>query len=146
MKTSSSKKAPLKMLRVLDPIKTSPFVVPTTRKEASTGNAPMGATPQSKSFSSGRGKPNFRGSRGHFRPHSSKASLSPPVGGRLHSFRRDWKINKCSDSVLNIITNGYVFHSSQNQNWSELPKFNISVSGLLNRKRFVQSNSNLTER
>ena len=39
---------------------------------------------------------------------SSKASLSPPVGGRLCSFRRDWKINKCSDSILNIITNGYV--------------------------------------
>ena len=33
------------MLRVLDPIKTSPFVVPTIRKEAPTGNAPMGATP-----------------------------------------------------------------------------------------------------
>ena len=39
------KKAPLKMLRILDPIKTSPFVVPTTREEAPTGNAPMGATP-----------------------------------------------------------------------------------------------------
>ena len=37
------KKAPLKTLRVLD--HTSPFVVPTTRKEAPTGNAPMGATP-----------------------------------------------------------------------------------------------------
>ena len=39
---------------------------------------------------------------------SSIASLSPPVGGRLRSFRRDWQINKCSDSILNIITNGYV--------------------------------------
>ena len=39
------KKAPLKMLRVLDPIKTSPFMVLTTRKEAPTGNAPMGVTP-----------------------------------------------------------------------------------------------------
>ena len=39
---------------------------------------------------------------------SLKASLSPPVGGRLHSFRRDWLANKCSDNVLNIITNGYV--------------------------------------
>ena len=37
------KKAPLKTLRVLDPI--SPFVVPTTRNEAPTGNTPMGATP-----------------------------------------------------------------------------------------------------
>ena len=36
------KKAPLKNHRVLDPIKISPFVVPTTiRKEASTRNAPM---------------------------------------------------------------------------------------------------------
>ena len=39
---------------------------------------------------------------------SSKASLSPPVGGRLHSFRRDWQTNKCSSNVLSIITNGYV--------------------------------------
>ena len=43
---SSFKKAPVKTLRVLDPTKTSPFVVPTTiRKEAPTGNAPMGAIP-----------------------------------------------------------------------------------------------------
>ena len=68
-------------------------------------------------FSSDRGKPNFRGSRGRFRPHnrgrgrgnpSSKASFNPPVGGRLRSFRRDWQTNKCSSNVLNIITNGYV--------------------------------------
>ena len=39
---------------------------------------------------------------------SFKASLSPPVGGRLRSFRRDWQTNKCSSNVLNIITNGYV--------------------------------------
>ena len=39
---------------------------------------------------------------------SSKASLSPPVGGRLRSFKRDWQTNKCSPNVLNIITNGYV--------------------------------------
>ena len=39
---------------------------------------------------------------------SSKASLRPPVGGHLCSFRRDWKINKCSDSILNIITNSYI--------------------------------------
>ena len=40
------KQAPPKIHRVLDPIKTSPFVVPTTiRKEAPTGNAPMGAIP-----------------------------------------------------------------------------------------------------
>ena len=40
------KKAPLKQPRALDPIEISPFVVPTrVRKEAPTGNAPMGATP-----------------------------------------------------------------------------------------------------
>ena len=39
---------------------------------------------------------------------SSKASFSPPVGSRLRSFKRDWLINKCSQNVLNIITNGYV--------------------------------------
>ena len=39
---------------------------------------------------------------------SLQASLSPPVGGRLRSFRRDWLTNKCSDNVLNIIMNGYV--------------------------------------
>ena len=38
---------------------------------------------------------------------SLKPSLSSPVGGRLHSFR-DWLTNKCSDNMLNIITNGYV--------------------------------------
>ena len=39
---------------------------------------------------------------------SSKASISPQVGGRLRSFSRDWQINNCSSNVLNIITNGYV--------------------------------------
>ena len=39
---------------------------------------------------------------------SFQASLSPPVGGCLHSFRRDWLTNKCSNNVLNIITNGYI--------------------------------------
>ena len=39
---------------------------------------------------------------------SLKASLRPPVGGRLRSFRKDWQTNKCSSKVLNIITNGYV--------------------------------------
>ena len=39
---------------------------------------------------------------------SFQASFNPPVGGRLRSFRRDWFTNKCTDNVLNIITNGYV--------------------------------------
>ena len=39
---------------------------------------------------------------------SSKISLSPPEGGHLRSFRRDWQTNTCSNNVLNIITNGYI--------------------------------------
>ena len=39
---------------------------------------------------------------------SLKASLNPLVGGRLLSVRRDGKTNKCSNNVLNIVTNGYV--------------------------------------
>ena len=39
---------------------------------------------------------------------SFKASSSPPVGGRLRSFNRDWQTNNCSSNVLNLITNGYV--------------------------------------
>ena len=65
-----SKKAPLKTLRVSHPTRISPFVVP-TRKEAPTGNAPMGATPHkgvTNRFPQEGG--NFRGSRGCFRPHN----------------------------------------------------------------------------
>ena len=60
VKTSFLKKAPQKTLSVLDPTRISPFVVP-TRKEAPTGNVPMGATPL-KTVTN----PNFRGSRGRF--------------------------------------------------------------------------------
>ena len=124
MKTSSSKKAPLKTLRVSHPIKISPFVVPTTREEAPTGNAPMGATPHkavTNRFPQEGGNQTSEAPGVVFDPitgggsmetplpnDSFKASLSPPVGGRLRSFRRDWQTNKCSSNVLNIITNGYV--------------------------------------
>ena len=125
-KTSSLKKAPLKKtLRVLDTIKTSPFMVPTTtRKEAPTGNAPMGAIPlkavtncfpqlggNQTQEASGVVFDRTQGDEGMKTPppnDSFQASISPPVGGRLRSFRRDWLTNKCSDNVLNIITNGYV--------------------------------------
>ena len=55
-------------------------------------------------------RPHSRGrGRGNLSPNDSfKTSLSPPVGGRLRSFRKDWQTNKCSSNVLNIITNGYV--------------------------------------
>ena len=121
-KTSTLTKAPLKTLRVLDPIKTSLFVVPT-------GNAPMGAIPPKAIINR---FPQVGGNRTEasevvFDPTDSdegmenppppppndslQASLSPPVGGRLRSFRRDWLTNKCSD-VLNI-TNGYVLPFSK---------------------------------
>ena len=114
----------LKTLRVSDPIKISPFVVPTTEKEAPTGNAPMGATPHKAVTNCflqvGRNQTSEApgviydptlGDEGVETPppnDSFKASLSPPVGGRLHSFRRDWQTNKCSSNLLNIITNGYI--------------------------------------
>ena len=123
-KTSSLKKAPPK---ILDPIKISPFVVPNTiREEDPTGNASMGAI-SSKAVTNRFpqvGGNRTTGFRGRFRPHSRgrgdgnpspvsvddslKTFLSPTVGGRLHSFRRDWLANKSSDNLLNIITNGYV--------------------------------------
>ena len=118
------KKAPLKTLRVSHPIRISPFVVPTTREEAPTGNAPMGATPHkavTNHFLQEGGNRTSEAPGVVFDPiigeegvetplpnDSSKASLSPPVGGRLRYFRRDWQTNKCSPNVLNIITNGYV--------------------------------------
>ena len=56
-------------------------------------------------------------------PHndSLKASPSLPVGGCLHSFRRDWLINKCSNNVLNIITNGYVLSFISKSNLARVP-------------------------
>ena len=69
-------KAPLKMLRVLDPIKITHFVVPVIRKEAATGNDSSQSS--NLSFSSGRGKPNFKGSKGHFRPHSRRGGRGNP--------------------------------------------------------------------
>ena len=106
------------------PYQNKPFRGPHNKRRGSYRKRPYGGNSSqssNQSFSSGRGKPNFRGSRDRFRPHnreegvetplpndSSKASLSPPVGGRLRSFRRDWQTNKCSPNVLNIITNGYV--------------------------------------
>ena len=99
-------------------------MVPTTRKEAPTGNAPMGATPLKavtngfpqvggNRISEAQGvvfdpTPGDKGMEITLPHDSSKASFSPLVGGCLCSFRRDCKINKFSDSVLNIITNGYV--------------------------------------
>ena len=99
--------------------------IPTTiKKEAPTGNAPMGAIPPKaviNCFPQVGGNQTTEASEMVFDPilgdegmktpppnDSLQASLSPPVGGRLHSFRQDWQTNKCSDNVLDIITNDYV--------------------------------------
>ena len=113
------------MLRVSDPTKISPFVVPTTiREEAPTGNAPLGAIPpkaatirfpllEENQTSEAPGvvfdpTTKEKGVETPLPNDSYQASVNPPVGGRLRSFRRDWHANNCSANVLNIITNGYV--------------------------------------
>ena len=63
---------------------------------------------------------------------SLKTSLSPPVGGRLCSFRRDWLTNKCSD-VLNIITNGYVLPFISKPNLVKSSPHSIRLQGLSKR-------------
>ena len=118
------KKGTSKDAQGFGPYQNKPFRGPHNKKSGSNRKRPYGgiySQNSNQSFSSGRGKPNFRGSKGHFQPHSrglghgnpssnnsSKASLSPPEGGHLRSFRRDWQTNKCSNNVLNIITDGYV--------------------------------------
>ena len=118
------------------PYQNKPFVVP-TRKEAPTGNAPMGAIPVkavTNPFPREEENPTSEAPGVIFDPtigeggvetplpnDSSKASFSPPVGGRLHSFRRDWLPNKCSQNVLNIITNGYVLPFCSKPNLVRFP-------------------------
>ena len=67
---------------------------------------------------------------------SLKASLSPPVGGRLRSFRRDWQTNKCSSNVLNIITNDYVLPFLSKPNF-----FRFRIQGPSKRPSSGQSKS-----
>ena len=108
VRTSFFKKAPEKTLRVTDSTRKSPFVVP-TRKEAPTRNATMGATPLkaiTNCFLLGGenltsdalgvvSEPTIRKEVVEIplSNDSFKASISSPVGGRLHSFRRDWQTN-----------------------------------------------------
>ena len=117
MKTSF-KKAPQKTLRVSDPTRTSPFVVP-TRKEAPTGNVPIGATPLkavTNRFPPAGENQTSEAPGVVFDPtigEEGVETLSPPVGGRLRSFRRDWQTN--------IITNGYVLPFLSKPNLVRLP-------------------------
>ena len=98
-----------RILSLPDPRESMPR---SSREEAPTGNAPIGATPHkavTNRFSQEGGNQTSEASGVIFDPiigeegvetplpnDSSKASLSPPVGGRLRSFRRDWQTNKCS--------------------------------------------------
>ena len=121
-------KAPVKTLRVYAP-SSQPFYDP-HNQEAPTGNAPMGVNP----FEAVTRFPQVGGNRVVEAPEvvfdrtqgdevvetpppndSLKASLSPPVGG-LRSFRRNWQTNKCSNNMLNILTNGYVLSFITNPN------------------------------
>ena len=115
MKASSSKKAPLKT-QGFGPYK--PFCGSHNKKRGSYRKRPYGGNfsqSSNQSFPSG-GAPGVvfdpttrdKGMETPLPNDSLKASLSPPVGGHLHSFRRDWQTNKCSSNVLNIITNGYI--------------------------------------
>ena len=131
----------------LAPHQNKPFCGPHNKKRGSYRKRPYGGNSSqssNQSFSSGRG--NFRGSRGRFRPHhrerghgnpppndSLKAFLSPPVGGRLRSFRRDWQTNKFSSNVLNIITNGYVLQFLSKLNLVRFPS--VRVQGPSKRPR-----------
>ena len=106
------------------PYQNKPFRGPHNKKRGSYRKHPYGGNSSqssNQSFSSGRGNRTSEAPGVIFDPttgdggmetplpnESLKASLSPPVGGRLRSFRRDWQTNKCSSNVLNIITNGYV--------------------------------------
>ena len=97
-----------------------PFRDPHNKKETPTGNAPMGDNPLqavTNHFPEVEGKQiteppevvfdltQGNGSVETPPPNDSlKASLSPPAGGRLHSFRRDWQPNKCFEpNVLPFI-------------------------------------------
>ena len=125
------KKGTSKILRVSDPTRINPFVLP-TRKEAPTGNAvtsrflPTGENRTSEAprvvFSTPQ-----QGKRAWIPlPNDSfKASSSPPVRGCLRSFSRDWQTNNCSSNVLNLITNGYVLPFLSKPN---LVRFSLIIS------------------
>ena len=114
------KKVPLKML----------FRCPHNKKRGSYKKRPYGGNSSqssNQSFTSGGGNQISEAPRVVFDPtlrdegmktpppnDSSKASLSPPVGGRLCSFKETGKQTNVQTTRLNIITNGYILHSLQN--------------------------------
>ena len=110
-----------------------PFCGPsTTRKEAPTGNVSMGDNPQAVTnrfpqvtrvvFDPTAGAEGVV----TLLPNDYLTSTNPPVGGYLHSFRRDWLKEKCSNNMLNIITNGYVLSFRMK---TKLARFPLILSG-----------------
>ena len=109
----------------------------TTRKEAPTGNAvtnhflPTGENKTSEApgaiFNPTIGE---KGVETPLPNDSSKASISPPVPGCLHSFRRDLAANNCSSNVLKIITNGYVLPFLSKPNLVRFPLITVEYKAL----------------
>ena len=63
------------------PYQNKPFCGPHNKKRGSYRKRPYGSNSSqssNQSFSSGRGKPNFRGSKGRFRPHSRGQGCGNP--------------------------------------------------------------------
>ena len=70
-----------------------------------------------------------------------QAALSPPVGGRLRSFRRDRVTNKCSDSMLNIITNGYILPFISKPNLVRAPLIRSGYKALQKDQALVEASN-----
>ena len=109
-----------------------------TRKETPTGNAPTGPIPHkavtNRFLPIGENKTSEApgvvfdptiGEEGVETPLPNDSFNSPPVGGRLRSFSRDWQENNCSSNVLNIITNGYVLPFLSKPNLVRFPLIRI---------------------
>ena len=120
-----------------------PFCGPhLNKKRGSYRNAPIGATPP-KAVTNHFPQVGNRTTEAIFDPiegdegmetpppnDSLKASLSPPVGGRLRSFGRDWLANKCSNNMLNIITNGYILPFFSKTHLARVPLIRSGYKGL----------------
>ena len=110
-------------------------MVPNTiRKQAPTGNVPIGGSPLQAVTNlfpqAGRNPVTeapevifnlTHGDEGMETPppnDSLKGPLSPPVGGCLCSLRRHWqnKTKKCSNNMLLLLPMVTFYHLSQNQN------------------------------
>ena len=133
------KKGTPKASQGFGPYQNKPFCGPHHNKKR--GSYSNSSQSSNQSFSSGEGNRTREASEVVFDPiqgdegletpsnDSLKPSLSPPVRGRLPSFRKDWLRN----NLLNIITNGYVlqFISKPNLVRAPLIRSGYKASGLL---------------